>query len=104
MKLNKIILSLLLVCSFSYGATIKDIINNSEKEKKDNLEKLKRIKNPDSLLNEFDFDYKKYLNNEISITRLLAIRLANRSVHISEYLNSVSRITWTLFVRIFSEF
>jgi hypothetical protein len=25
-------------------------------------------------------------------------------VHISEYLNSVSRITWTLFVRIFSEF
>ena len=79
MKLNKIILSLLLVCSFSYGATIKDIINNSEKEKKDNLEKLKRIKNPDSLLNEFDFDYKKYLNNEISITRLLAIRLANRS-------------------------
>ena len=25
-------------------------------------------------------------------------------MHISEYLNSVSRITWTLFVRIFSEF
>lgn len=33
MKLNKIILSLLLVCSFSYGETIEDRINNWEKYK-----------------------------------------------------------------------
>lgn len=78
MKLNKIILSLLLICSFSYGEMIRNVLNNWENEKKANLEKAKSLKNPKSFLNEFNFDYREYLDDKISATRLMAIRLANR--------------------------
>ncbi len=79
MKLNKIILSLLLICSFSYGEMIRNVLNNWENEKKANLEKAKSLKNPNSFLNEFNFDYREYLDDKISATRFMATVLANRS-------------------------
>ena len=78
MKLNKIILSLLLICSFSYGEMIRNVLNNWENEKKANLEKAKSLKNPNSFLNEFNPYYREYLDDKISATRFMAIRLANR--------------------------
>ena len=72
MKLNKIILSLLLACSFSYGETIKDRINFWENQKKSDLEKIKSLKNPNTFLNEKNSDYRNFLDNKISATKFIS--------------------------------
>ncbi len=79
MKLYRNIIILLLVCSFTYGETIKEYLISLDNEKKDVLEKLQSIKNPNHMLNEYDIYYKKYLTNEISTERYVATLLANRS-------------------------
>lgn len=71
MKLNKIILALFLICSFSYGVTIQEGIDGTENKKKSDLEKMRSIKNPNDFKNAQIPIYRDFLDNKISAIRMI---------------------------------
>ena len=80
---------------------IKKYTENEKEELKEVL-----IKN---LPNKIKAGNEKHLSNVMEYQTIIAlnkckfINLNTKEMHITENLNSVSRNTWTLFVRIFSE-